>query len=148
MTHEISISVKILFNFKKKKISLNKGKPSENPFIAKNKEFELITSRHFKNLISPKPAWNSQWSLIPSRNLKRQHHFPYFPNISDHFFKKIFLRKSSKPGHGNLVLDTSTVQVELSKLNFNFNDTRTNFLQVLTYYGFSRLFCYDDARQN
>ena len=63
------------------------------------------------------------------------------------FFKKRFLRKSSKPGHGNLVLITSTVQVELSKLNFNFDDIRTNFLQVLTY-GFSRLFCYDDARQN
>ena len=45
---------------------------SENPFnIAKNQEFELITSHHYKNLISAKPAWNSQWSLIPSRNLKR-----------------------------------------------------------------------------
>ena len=71
---------------------------------------------------------------------------PYF-----RFFlkkNKRFLRKSSKPGHGNLVLITSTVQVELSKLNFNFDDIRTNFLQVLTYYGFSRLLCYDDARQN
>ena len=27
-----------------------------------------------------------------------------------------------KLGHGNLVLITSTVQVELSKLNFNFDD--------------------------
>ena len=43
------------------------------------------------------------------------------------FFKKIFLRKSSKPGHGNLV---PTVQVELSKLNVNFDDVRTYFLQV------------------
>ena len=34
-------------------------------------------------------------------------------------------------GHGNLVLITSTVQVELSKLNFNFDDIRTYFLQVL-----------------
>ena len=50
--------------------SLNKGKP-ENPFnIARNQEFELITSHLFKNLISTKPAWYSQWSLIPSRNLK------------------------------------------------------------------------------
>ena len=56
----------------KKNISLNKDKPSENSVnIAKSQEFELITSRHFKNLISPKPAWNSHWSLIPSRNLKR-----------------------------------------------------------------------------
>ena len=45
--------------------------------------------------------------------------------------KKRFLRKSSKPGHRNLVLITSTVQTELSKLNFNFEDTRTYCLQVL-----------------
>ena len=43
----------------------------------------------------------------------------------------IFLRKSSKPGpgHGNLVLTTSTFQAELSKLNFNFDDIRTYFLK-------------------
>ena len=65
------------------------------------------------------------------------------------FLRKRFLRKSSKPGHGNLVLITVTVQVGLSNLNFNFSDdTRTNFLLVLTYYGFSRLLCYDDAGQN
>ena len=59
---------------------------------------------------------------------------PYF-----RFFlkKKTILRKSgkpghvSKPGHGNLVLITSTLQVELSKLSFNFDDIRTYFLQVL-----------------
>ena len=45
--------------------------------------------------------------------------------------KKRFLRKSSKPGHGNLALITSTVQVKLLKLNFNFDDIRTYFLQVL-----------------
>ena len=51
----------MLFYFKKKNISLNKGKPSENPCnIAQNQEFELIMSRHSKSLISPKPAWNSQ----------------------------------------------------------------------------------------
>ena len=46
----LSTVPKILFNFKKKIFgSLNKGKPSENPFnIAKNQEFELITSRNFK----------------------------------------------------------------------------------------------------
>ena len=47
------------------------------------------------------------------------------------FIKKKIIRKSSKPGHGNLVLIISTVQVELSKLNFNFDDIRTYFLQVL-----------------
>ena len=45
--------------------------------------------------------------------------------------KNRFLRKSSKPGHGNLVLITSTIQVELSKLNFDFDDIKTYFLQVL-----------------
>ena len=50
-----------MFLILRKNISLNKSKPFENPFnIAKNTEFEVITSRHFKNLISPKPAWNSQ----------------------------------------------------------------------------------------
>ena len=48
-----------------------------------------------------------------------------------HFFKKRFIRKSNKHGHGNLVLVISTVQVELSELNFNFDDIRTYFLQVL-----------------
>ena len=64
------------------------------------------------------------------------------------FFKKRFLKKSSKPGHRNPVLTTSTVQIDPSKLNVNFDDIITNFLQVLTYYGFPRLSCYDDARQN
>ena len=47
------------------------------------------------------------------------------------FLKRIFLRKPGKPGHGNLVLITSTIQVELLKLNFNFDDIRIYFLQVL-----------------
>ena len=53
---------------------------------------------------------------------------PYF--ISD-LKKKRFFRTSSKPEHGNLVLITSTVLGELSKLNFNFDDIKTYFLQVL-----------------
>ena len=53
-------------------------------------------------------------------------------HVSDFFPKKRrFLRKSSKPGHGNLALIISTVQVKLLKLNFNFDDIRTYFLQVL-----------------
>ena len=64
---------------------MNKGKPENSFNIAKNQEFELITSCHFKNLISPKSAWNSQWILIPSRNLKQQHHFAH---ISDFLFLK------------------------------------------------------------
>ena len=45
--------------------------------IAKNQKFGLITyiiSRYFKNLIFSKTRQrnlNSQWNLIPSRNLKR-----------------------------------------------------------------------------
>ena len=42
------ILVKILFNFKKKNISLNKGIPSENLFnIAKNQKFELNWLHHY-----------------------------------------------------------------------------------------------------
>ena len=44
---------------------------------------------------------------------------PYFRFF---FFVKRFLRKSSKPGHGNVVLITSTVEVEILNLNFNFDD--------------------------
>ena len=43
-------------------------------------------------------------------------------HISDFFLKKRFFRKLSKPGHGNLVLITLIVQVELSKLDFNYRD--------------------------
>ena len=71
---------------------MNKGKPSENSLnIAKNQKFELITSRHFKNLISQKPAWNIQWSLSPSRNLKPEASLP-MPNlpIFQIFFKRDF----------------------------------------------------------
>ena len=49
---------------------------------------------------------------------------PYFRYFCK---KKRFFLKSSKPGHENLVLITSTVQVELSALNFKFDDIRNNF---------------------
>ena len=55
-------------------------------------------------------------------------------------FKKRFLRKLNKHGHGNLVV---ILQVEWVR---NFGDIRINALQVLTYYSFSRSFCYYDAR--
>ena len=79
---------------------------------------------------SVKSNFFNKFKVIASLPILR----PYF-----RLKKKRFRRKSSKPGHGNLVLITSTVQVELSKLNFNFDDTRTNFLQVLTYYGFFKI---------
>ena len=58
--------------------------------------------------------------------------FKIFAHISDIILKKRFLRKSSTPGHGNLVL--IELQVELSKLKFNYDDMRTNFLQVLLWF--------------
>ena len=45
--------------------------------------------------------------------------------------KKRFLRKSSESGHGNLVLITSTIQVERSKSKFDSDDIGTYSLQVL-----------------
>ena len=107
---------------------MNKGKNSENSFNTKNQEFGLITC-HFKNLISPKPTWNCQRSRICSRKLTRCITAHSSAHISDFFFK--FLKKCFKHGHGNLVQITSTAQVELSKLNFNFDDIRIYFLQVL-----------------
>ena len=125
--------------------------------LRKNQEFKLLTSQHFKNLISSKPAWNSQSSLILSLTESVESNFLrniQSDSITSVLLRKRFLRKSSKPGHSNLVLIISTVQVELSKLNFNSDDIRMNFRQVLTFYvltGFSKLLyseCYDNARQN
>ena len=72
---------------------------------------------------------------VESNFLKKLKAIAYTVHTSPIFqifiLKTRFLGKSSKPGHGNLVLITSTVQVELSKLNFNFDDIRTYFLYVL-----------------
>ena len=55
----------------------------------------------------------------------------YTSHIFQTFFeKKKFLRECSKPGHWNLVLITSTVEFELSKLKFNFDYIRNFFFQV------------------
>ena len=44
LTHEMSIFVKILFNFKKKILAWIKGKPSGNPLtLTKSQEFDLVT---------------------------------------------------------------------------------------------------------
>ena len=64
--HEISICVKILFNFKKKIAWIKANLKTFN--IAKNQEFELITSCHFKNLISPKIRMEQ---LVESNFLKK-----------------------------------------------------------------------------
>ena len=118
--------------------------------IAKNQKFGLITyiiSRYFKNLIFSKTRMVQS---VKSNSFEKFKAIAALPILRPYFrmFFLRFLRKSSKFGYGNLVLITSTVQVELSKLNFNFGDVRANFIQVLTCYGFSRLLCYDGARQN
>ena len=43
---------------------------------------------------------------------------PYFAHISDFILKKGFLQKPSKPGHGNLVLITSAVQLHYNIRSF------------------------------
>ena len=74
----------------------------ENPYrIAKNQEFELLTLRHFKNVISPKPQEQSLGVQL-SRKYSDSVKCRYFVHISD------FFKKSSKPGYGNLVLITSS----------------------------------------
>ena len=56
---------------------------------------------------------------------------PYFRFF---FSNKNFSENPVNPDMvGDLILITSTVKVELSKFNFNFDDIRTNFLQVFTY---------------
>ena len=100
----------------RKKISLNKGKPENSFTIVKSKTHmeQSMGSNFFKKF--KVIAFTAQTSPIFQITF---------------FKKKMFLRNSSKPGHGNLVLITSTVQAELSKLIFNFDDIRTYFLQIL-----------------
>ena len=56
---------------------------------------------------------------------------PIFRPYFSFFLKRLFKisSKPGKPGNGNLVLITSTVQVELSKLDFNFDDIRFIFFK-------------------
>ena len=74
------------------KISLNKGKPSEDPFtIAKNQEFELITSHYFKSLICPKTPMEQSVESNSSEKFKAIASLP----ILDLYFK-FFLEKNSQ----------------------------------------------------
>ena len=58
--------------FKKIILAWITAKLLENPFnIAKIQEFELIILHHFKDVIIPKPEWNSQWSPILPGNLNQ-----------------------------------------------------------------------------
>ena len=58
--------------------------------IAKNPRISIDYTMSLQNLISQKPTWNSHWSIISARNLKRQHQCPYFANISVFSVKKDF----------------------------------------------------------
>ena len=138
MTHKISSFVKILLNFKKKILAWIKANLLQT-------HLNLNWLHHFtskSNLSKPRMEQSVE-----------SHSFEKFKAIAPLpilclYFRFFFVKKKdfSQPEHGNLVLITSTVQVELSKSNFNFDDIRTNFLQALTYYVLSRSLCYDEAR--
>ena len=99
---------------------MNKGKPENSFNIAKNQELELIISKiHTEK--SMKSNFFKKFKVIAST----AHTSPIFQIFFFFERRKRFLRK------WNLVLITSTVQVELSKLNYNFDDIRTYFLQAL-----------------
>ena len=71
---------------------MNKGKPSEDPFtIAKNQEFELITSHHFKSLICPKPPMEQSVESNSSEKFKA---IASLPILGLYF--KFFLEKNAQ----------------------------------------------------
>ena len=64
---------------------------------------------------------------------------------------RFFLKKDFLQNPVNLDMESSSNYFSCSSRTFKVKlqvDIRAIFLQVLTYYGFSRLLCYDDARQN
>ena len=126
--HEISIFVNILFNFKKKKLAWKELKASLETLyfnIVKNQEFELITSSHFKNLISPKgnPHGTVSETVFNSGTV-----FKKFKAIASMPILRLYFRFKKKKdfsdipvnlGMGVLVLITSSVQVEIQLWWYN-----------------------------
>ena len=126
--HEISIFVNILFNFKKKKLAWKELKASLETLyfnIVKNQEFELITSSHFKNLISPKgnPHGTVSETVFSSGTV-----FKKFKVIASMPILRLYFRFKKKKdfsdipvnlGMGVLVLITSSVQVEIQLWWYN-----------------------------
>ena len=126
--HEISIFVNILFNFKKKKLAWKKLKASLETLyfnIVKNQEFELITSSHFKNLISPRgnPHGTVSETVFNSGTV-----FKKFKAIASMPILRLYFRFKKKKdfsdipvnlGMGVLVLITSSVQVEIQLWWYN-----------------------------
>ena len=82
--------IKILFDFKKKIFNLNKGKPSENPFIiAQNQEFELniyITPLWKFNLSKTRMEKSMKSNFFQ----KFKEKFKIFAHILDILLKKDF----------------------------------------------------------
>ena len=109
-------------------------------FNLKKKILTWIKANLLKTLLILSKTKNLKWLHLSITNMEQSvesNSFEKFKAIKSllillpyfRYFckKKRFLLKSSKPGHENLVLITSTVQIELSTLNFNFDDKRNNF---------------------
>ena len=81
---------------------MNKDKPCENPCnLAGNQDFELFTSRHFKNLISPKPMEQSVvYSVNKFKAIASIVKCPCYAHISDFFKKKDFSENLVNLGMG------------------------------------------------
>ena len=110
--------VKILFDFKEKILT----------WIKANLLKTLLLLPKTKNLnIYITPLWKfnlsktrMEKSMKSNFFQKFKEKFKIFAHILDILLKR-FLRKSTKPGHENLVLITSTIQVKLSRLKFNYD---------------------------
>ena len=134
--HEISIFVNILFNFKKKKLAWKELKASLETLyfnIVKNQEFELITSSHFKNLISPKgnPHGTVSETVFNSGTV-----FKKFKVIASMPILRLYFRFKKKKDFSdipvNLGMGVLVLILHLFKLKFNFDDIITYFLEVLS----------------
>ena len=67
------------------------------------------------------------------------------------YFRFFFKKKDFLENPVNLDMESSSNYFNCSRRTFKVElqvDIRAIFLQLLTYYDFSRLLCYDDARQN
>ena len=108
---------------------MNKGKTENSVNTTKNQEFELITSCHFKNLSKTHTEQSVESNFFTKFKAIASLPMHISPTFQTFYKKKDF--PENPVNLGILVIITSTVQVELSKLNFNFDDIRTYFLQVL-----------------
>ena len=101
----------------RKYVNLKKGEHSENPFnIAKNQEFKLITSFHFKNLISPKSAWSVE--SVESNSFEKFKAIASLPILCP-FFRFLLKKKEDfSENPVNLEWESSSNLLKLFKLKF------------------------------